>query len=154
MTVQLALSIALHQLATVIWIGGMFFAHFALRQSAQRELEPPQRLPFLLAVFRRFFAWVWIAVVVLWGSGAWILLGVYDGAAGWHVHLMIALALIMTVLFGYVYFVPYRKLGQRIAVEDWTGATRGVATIRRIILINLGLGIVTAMIGSAGRYLQ
>lgn len=154
MTLQLAIAIALHQLATVIWIGGMFFAHFALRQSAQRRLEPPQRLPLLLAVFDRFFVWVWLAVVVLWASGFWIFLGIYDGAMGWHVHVMMALALVMTALFAYIYFVPYRALGQRVGEQDWPGAAARVATIRRIILINLALGLATAMLGSAGRYLQ
>jgi uncharacterized membrane protein len=154
MTLQLAIAIALHQLATVIWIGGMFFAHFALRQSAQRRLEPPQRLPLLLAVFDRFFVWVWLAVVVLWASGFWIFLGIYDGAMGWHVHVMMALALVMTALFAYIYFVPYRALAQRVGEQDWAGAAARVATIRRIILINLALGLATAMLGSAGRYLQ
>ncbi|MCG6940664.1 MAG: CopD family protein [Thiohalocapsa sp.] len=154
MTVQLAVAIALHQLATVIWVGGMFFAHFALRQSAQRRLEPPQRLPLLSSVFDRFFRWVWVAVVLLWASGLWIFLGIYGGAMAWHVHAMMTLALVMTALFAYVYFVPYRALGQGVAAQDWVAAGRAVATIRRIVLVNLGLGIVTAMLGSAGRYLQ
>jgi uncharacterized membrane protein len=154
MTVQLAFAIALHQLATVVWVGGMFFAHFALRQSAQRRLEPPQRLQLLLAVFQRFFVWVWIAVATLWASGFWIFSGIYDGDMGWHVHVMMALALVMTALFAYLYFVPYRGLGRLVTREDWAGAGERVATIRRIIQFNLGLGLVTAMLGSAGRYLQ
>lgn len=154
MTTQLAIAIALHQLATVIWVGGMFFAHFALRQSAQTRLEPPQRLPLLLAVFNRFFVWVWIAVIVLWASGFWIFFGVYDGNMPWYVHVMMGLALVMTALFAYLYFVPYRALGQRVPAQDWAGAAEHLGTIRRIILINLGLGLVTAMLGSAGRYLQ
>jgi uncharacterized membrane protein len=154
MSAQLAVAIAMHQLATVIWIGGMFFAHFALRQSAQHRLEPPQRLPLLLAVFDRFFVWVWLSVIVLWGTGFWVFLGIYGGRMGWHVHLMMVLALVMTVLFAYLYFVPYRRLGQRVKASDWAGAGLRVVTIRRIILINLGLGLVTAMAGAAGRYLQ
>jgi uncharacterized membrane protein len=154
MTVQLALAIALHQLATVIWVGGMFFAHFALRGSAQRRLDPPQRFPLLLAAFDRFFVWVWIAVLVLWGSGLWMFVGAYGGAMGWHVHAMMAIALVMTVLFAYLYFVPYRALGRLVASEDWVAAGMRVATIRRIILINLVLGLVTAVLGSSGRYLQ
>jgi uncharacterized membrane protein len=97
---------------------------------------------------------VWIAVVVLWASGLWIFFGVYGGAMGWHVHAMMGLALLMTLLFAYVYFVPYRALGERVAAADWVAAGQRVAVIRRIILVNLGLGIVTAMLGSAGRYLQ
>jgi len=154
MTMQLALAIALHQLATVIWVGGMFFAHFALRLSAQRKLDPPQRLPLLLAVFNRFFVWVWIAVVVLWASGLWIFVGIYGAKMGWHVHAMMLLALIMSGLFAYLYFLPYRAMRQLVAVEDWTGAETRLTLIRRLILINLLLGLLTAGLGSAGRYLQ
>ncbi len=154
MSMQLAIAIALHQLATVVWIGGTFFAHFALRPSAQTQLQPPQRLALLLAVFRRFFVWVWIAVLVLWGSGFWIFSGIYDAAMGWHVHAMMALALVMTGLFAYLYFVPYRALGQQVAAADWAGAGVRLSTIRRIILLNLTLGLVVTVLGAAGRYWQ
>lgn len=154
MTIQLALAIALHQLATVIWVGGMFFAHFALRLSAQQKLDPPQRMALLLAVFDRFFTWVWVAVVALWASGFWIFSGIYSAKMGWHVHAMMLLALIMSVLFFYIYFVPYRAMGKLVAVADWSGAAARLAVIRRIILANLWLGLVTAGLGSAGRYLQ
>lgn len=153
MTLQLAIAIALHQLATVIWVGGMFFAHFALRRSAQNLLDPPLRLPLLLAVFDRFFVWVWLAIVVLWGSGLWVFLGIYGGGMAWHVHAMMGLALVMTGLFAYLYFVPYRRLGKLVSARDWPAAGGRVATIRQIILVNLGLGLVTAVLGSAGRYM-
>jgi uncharacterized membrane protein len=154
MTMQLALAIALHQLATVVWVGGMFFAHFALRLSAQRTLDPPQRMALMLAVFDRFFSWVWVAVVVLWVSGFWIFSGIYSGKMGWHVHAMMLTALIMSALFFYIYFVPYRAMGKLVSAADWTGAGARLAVIRRIILANLLLGLVTAALGSAGRYLQ
>jgi uncharacterized membrane protein len=154
MTIQLALAIALHQLATVVWVGGMFFAHFALRQSVQRTLEPPQRMALLLAVFGRFFGWVWIAVVALWASGFWIFSGIYGGSMGWHVHAMMLVAVIMSVLFFYIYFVPYRAMGKLAAAGDWAGAAARLAVIRRVILANLLLGLLTAALGSAGRYLQ
>ncbi|KAA6187702.1 hypothetical protein F2Q65_00195 [Thiohalocapsa marina] len=153
MTQQLALAIGLHQLATLVWIGGMFFAHFALRQAAQRTLEPPQRLRLMLGVFERFFVWVWLAVVVLWASGLWVFVGVYSGSMGWHVHTMMALALLMTALFAYIYFVPYRALARRVAEQDWPAAAERLGRIRAVILINLLLGLVTAGLGSAGRYL-
>lgn len=154
MTMQLALAIALHQLATVVWVGGMFFAHFALRLSAQRALDPPQRMALMLAVFDRFFAWVWVAVVALWASGFWIFSGVYSSKMGWHVHAMMLTALIMSVLFFYIYFVPYRVMGKLVAAADWPAAAARLAVIRRIILVNLLLGLLSAALGSAGRYLQ
>jgi uncharacterized membrane protein len=154
MTMQLALAIALHQLATVTWVGGMFFAHFALRLPAQCKLDPPQRLPLLLAVFDRFFVWVWIAVVALWGSGLWVFVGIYGAKMGWHVHAMMLLALIMSGLFAYLYFLPYRAMSRLVAAEDWTAAAARLTLIRRLMLINLLLGLLTVGLGSAGRYLQ
>ena len=55
----------IHLLAALIWVGGMFFAYVVLRPAAVEALEPPQRLRLWDAAFRRFFVWVWGAVVVL-----------------------------------------------------------------------------------------
>jgi len=41
----MVVAIPLHFLATVIWVGGMFFAYMALRSVAASLLEPAQRLP-------------------------------------------------------------------------------------------------------------
>ena len=58
----------LHLLGVVVWIGGMFFAHMALRPAAQ-ALPPPQRLPLLAATLTRFVQWVAVAIVAILGSG-------------------------------------------------------------------------------------
>ena len=59
----------LHLLGVVVWVGGMFFAHMALRPAAQ-ALPPPQRLPLLAATLTRFVAWVGVrSIVILVGSG-------------------------------------------------------------------------------------
>ena len=41
----MSVAITLHLLAALIWVGGMFFAHMALRPAVNTMLEPPQRLP-------------------------------------------------------------------------------------------------------------
>ncbi len=73
---------------------------------------------------------------------------------GWHVHAMMLIALIMSGLFFYLYFVPYRAMGKSVAAEDWPGAAARLVVIRRVMLVNLLLGLLTAGLGSAGRYLQ
>ena len=35
----------LHLSGVIVWVGGMFFAHFCLRPVAALQLPPPQRLP-------------------------------------------------------------------------------------------------------------
>ena len=49
----------LHVMGVVVWVGGMFFAHMALRPAVQ-SLAPPERLPLLAATLSRFIAgWRW-----------------------------------------------------------------------------------------------
>ncbi|MCU0834375.1 MAG: CopD family protein [Chromatiaceae bacterium] len=152
MTQAIALSYALHQLATVVWVGGMFFAHMALRPVVSSVLEPPLRLPLMLGVLRRFFRWVWLSIALLWGTGLWIFLGGMGGKAGGHVHLMMAIALVMTALFVYLWFVPFRHLKAAVASTAWPAAGARLARIRQIILTNLILGLITAVAGAAGRF--
>ncbi|HCH57240.1 MAG TPA: hypothetical protein DEV64_09140, partial [Rhodospirillaceae bacterium] len=58
------IALALHLLAALVWVGGMFFAIMVLRLAAG-ELEPPVRVPLWGRVFSKFFPWVWMAVIVL-----------------------------------------------------------------------------------------
>lgn len=152
MPLQLAVAIAIHQLATLVWVGGMFFAHFALRAAAQ-SLEPATRLPLLAGVMRRFFRWVWLAILALWASGAWIWFGIQGGHMGGHVHAMATLALVMTGLFVWLWFVPYARLRAAVKATDWAAAGAAFARVRLVIVVNLGLGLLTAVLGAAGRYL-
>jgi len=148
----MAIAVALHVLAAIVWVGGMFFAHQCLRPALD-AVEPPVRLPIMAGALRRFFVWVWLAVAVLLltGFGQIVALG---GMAAWgpHVHLMIALGILMMLLFGHLYFAPNRRLQAAVAARDWPVAGRNLATIRRIVEINLVLGVLTAAIGASGRY--
>ena len=146
------LLLTLHLLATIIWVGGMFFAHMAMRQAANELLEPPQRLPFLKRVLDRFFRWVWLAVALILASGYWIFLVLLNARAGLHVHLMQGLGLVMTGLFCFVYFVPYRRMGAALERQDLPAAAAQMAMIRKIIGTNLVLGLVTTVI-AASKYL-
>ena len=49
-----------HVLSIIVWIGGMFFAHFCLRPAAQ-QLEPPQRVRLMHGVLQRFLGAVAVA---------------------------------------------------------------------------------------------
>jgi uncharacterized membrane protein len=128
----------------------MFFAHFALRPALGEFLEPPQRLPFVLRVFSRFFYWVWGAIVLLWSSGLWIFLHLYGGKAGLYVHLMMGSAGIMTFLFWIIWFFPYRKMKAAVIAKDWPEAGVRLTHIRGLVLTNLLLGLATAVLGVAG----
>ncbi|HIP53779.1 MAG TPA: hypothetical protein EYH03_07205 [Chromatiales bacterium] len=142
-------ALTLHLLATIVWVGGMFFAHMALRPAAEALFEPPQRLPLMHAVLTRFFRWVWAALIVILLSGYWIFFGVYNAQTAGYVHLMQAIGWLMAALFAYIYFVPYRGLGRALEAGELPAAGASLAVIRRIIVINLSLGIVEAVLGAA-----
>ncbi|MCP3669925.1 MAG: hypothetical protein GY814_05740 [Gammaproteobacteria bacterium] len=140
------LLLALHLLGTVVWVGGMFFAHMAMRQAANELLEPPLRLPFLKRVLDRFFTWVWLAVVLILASGYWIFLVLFNGQAGLYVHLMQGVGLVMVVLFCFIYFAPYQRMGLALERQDIPAAAAQMAIIRKVIGVNLILGLVTTVI--------
>ncbi|WP_353572362.1 CopD family protein [Candidatus Albibeggiatoa sp. nov. BB20] len=147
------LLVSLHVLAVVIWIGGMFFAHNMLRPAAM-SLEPPQRLLLWRQVFKRFFAWVWIAIIVLLitGIGLIVLFGGM-GHVRWPVHLMLTTGLLMIGLFSYLFFAPYRQFRQAINIQNYPAAAEQLARIRFIVTTNLALGLITTLIATAGKYI-
>ena len=117
----MAVGIALHTLAAVIWVGGMFFAYLVLRPSAG-ALEPAIRLPLWQRVFSRFFPWVWLSIAVLLASGfSMIFMGLGGfGAVGTYVHAMTALGIVMMAIYAHLYFAPWKRFrrssgGRRLA---------------------------------------
>ena len=144
-----ALALTLHLLASIVWVGGMFFAHMAMRPALEEMLEPPQRLPLLRNILGRFFRWVWLAVVLILVTGFWIFFGVYQGQMGLYVHIMTTLGVVMALLFSFIYLVLYQRMGQALDEGDVPTAGKNMALIRRIIAINLVLGLVSSVLGVA-----
>lgn len=137
----------IHLLAALIWVGGMFFAYVALRPAAAEVLEPPQRLSLWDAVFRRFFSWVWGAVSILMVSGLYMVY-LYGGLAhvARHIHIMLFIGLTMMVIYGYVYFACYVPFSLHVAKQRWKEAGEILAKIRKLIAINLSLGLLTVCV--------
>lgn len=148
----MAFAIFLHVLGVVVWVGGMFFAHQMLRPVAADLLAPPQRLPLWAGVFGRFFPVVWIAVALILFSGLYMimLLGGFRHLA-LSVHLMFGIGLVMTVVFCFVYFVPYGKLLRAVAAQEWKPAGDALATIRKLIGFNLILGLINIAVATVSR---
>lgn len=150
MELQIAIPIALHQAAGLVWVGGMFFAHFALRPTLKEALDPQPRLRVALGVFQRFFPWVWGSIAVLWLSGLWVFLGVMGAKAGLYVHAMMGIALIMTLVFAVIYFIPFRRMQGSVVAAEWPKAASAFGWIRGLMAVNLGLGLATVVIAAAG----
>jgi len=149
------ISTTLHVLSFVIWIGGMFFAHIALRPVVASLLEPPVRLSLMSQVLSRFFPWVWLSIVLLWATGFWLIFGTYGGMAnvGVYIHIMLTIVAVMTIIYMYIFFIPFPSLKQNVADKNFPEAGKSLASIRQLIGINLWLGLIVIIIGTAGRYI-
>ncbi|MBF0310668.1 MAG: CopD family protein [Magnetococcales bacterium] len=150
----MSIAIALHLLAALIWIGGMFFAHMVLRLAVEtRDLEDKVHL--WQEVLPRFFRWVWGAVVVLPLTGYWMAVTLYGNPflATGSIRIMQVLGWSMILLFVGIYFTSYRSFQERMRQQLFPEAGLYLLRIRRVVTINLILGLLVAVIASAGRFL-
>ncbi len=138
--------LALHILCIVVWVGGMFFALVVLRPSLA-ALEPAQRIALHNRVFRRFFLVIWHVMPIALLAGYAMIAGVWGGFAHlpWNINAMQALGLIMAAIFVVIVFGPYRRF--RAAVST-ARAAEAAERIRRLIQVNLVLGLVTIVIAA------
>ncbi|MBB2495164.1 CopD family protein [Aquipseudomonas ullengensis] len=138
-----AATYALHVLAALIWVGGMFFAWMILRPAAVATLEAPARLTLWADVFRRFFQWVWACVLLLPISGMAMLHLRFAGfeTAPRYVHIMIGLFIVMLALFLRVQFLVLPELRRAIASQDWPAGGAALGKIRKLVGFNLLIGL-------------
>lgn len=132
----------LHVAAAIAWLGGVSFMLFALRPVVIQQLAPPQRLPLIAQILKRFFVLVWLAIGVLLLTGLTMLIdaGMKNAPLGWHA--MFGIGLLMFALFGHLYFGPFRRLNQAVGAADWPAGGRCVGQIATLAKVNLGLGAV------------
>jgi uncharacterized membrane protein len=148
-----ALLIALHVLAVVVWVGGMFFAYMVLRPSAG-PLPSETRLALWHRVFRRFFPWVWSSIFVLLASGYGMMFLSFGGFAGarLYIQVMQGIGIVMMLVFMHLFFGPWRRFSAAVDGKHFAQAAEQLNQIRRIVADNLVLGLVTIIVGASGRF--
>jgi len=146
----MSIALALHVLSIVIWVGGMFFAHQCLRPAAVTTLEPPLRLQLWVAVFKRFFPWVWLCIILVLGSGLWMMFQFPKPPL--FIHIMLGLGIIMMFIFLHVFFAPYNRLKKAVNETRWPDGGKALGQIRTLVGINTTIGIITILVATAGKY--
>lgn len=144
--------IAIHVLAAVVWVGGLFFLLCVVRPAAG-GMSAGERLPLFAQVLRRFFPWVWLSVVALLvtGFGMIPMLGGM-AAVPIHIHVMLGLGLVMMLLFGHIFFSPWRRMHKAVEAGALKDAGRNLNQIRILASVALLLGLVIVVVATGGRY--
>ncbi len=105
-------------------------------------------------VLGRFFLWVWVSIAALLASGFAMVMAGFGGFAKLphYINTMMAVGIVMVAIFAHVYFAPWQRFRRAVVAADWSAAERSVTQIRLLVMINLLLGLVTAVVGASGRY--
>jgi uncharacterized membrane protein len=139
--------LSLHLMAAVIWVGGIFFMHNVLRR-VMNQREAPERLAVLSESFALFFRWVWGSVIVILVTGFYIIYGIYDGFSSLplspflHIYVMLIIGSIMSLIYFYIYFVPFRALKKARADGAIPQAAMHLKQVRILGFVNLILGTI------------
>ena len=130
----------LHLAAAIFWMGGMGFVLLALRPAAHAQLQPPQRLTLMVQVLRRFFVLVIASIAVLLATGVPLLMQVPGAQAprGWHA--MAGLGVLMVLVFGHIFFVPWRRMQRAVAAQLWPEGGKRVNQVALLVKVNFALG--------------
>jgi len=143
----------LHVLGVTVWVGGMFFAYMALRPAAAQVLEPPQRLPLWSRTLGRFFRWVWVAIVLILVSGLHMMVSLGGMQAPLHAWAMMVIGIGMMLIFAHVFFAAFRRLERAVGAGDWKAGGAALGQIRKLVGLNLILGLITITVATAGKVL-
>ncbi len=149
----MGIAIALHVLAAVIWVGGMFFAVYIQRPAAN-ELAADIRVALWARALGRFLPAVWALVAVLLGSGYWMVFAAYGGLAALPLYLsaMHGIGWIMVLLFLHLWFAPYRRFRAALVAGNTPDAGKYLNQIRILVTVNFYIGLINVAIGASGRY--
>lgn len=148
----MSILIAIHVLAAVIWVGGLFFLLQIVRPSAG-SMPASERLPLFSNVLGRFFGWVWLSIATLLVTG-YAMIYMMGGMAAipTYVDIMQGLALVMVLMFAHIFFAPWRRMRKAIEAGALKDAGRDLNQIRVLASIVLVLGVIVVVVATGGRY--
>ncbi|HZZ05062.1 CopD family protein, partial [Paraburkholderia sp.] len=61
----------------------------------------------------------------------------------WPLHAMAGLGIVMMLIFGHIRFAVFPRIRRAVQAQKWPDGAQAVGTIRRLVLINIVLGVVT-----------
>jgi uncharacterized membrane protein len=150
---KVAVAIALHILAVIIWLGGLFLLSVVLQPSA-RPLDSATALPLWHRVLSRFLVWGWAGVVLILTTGVTMVFLEFGGFANipniHRANMVVGIPAI--VLYGYLYFAPWQRFRRAVSSNEAMAAERSIRRVRFLMATILALGLVASVVSAAARY--
>jgi uncharacterized membrane protein len=149
-----ALAIIFHLIAINIWVGGMFIIIIVLAKVVS-TLEKSAQQVFWQGTLRRFFFWVWLAVIGLLGTGFGMIFYRFGGIeyTPWYVLVMAGLGISMAIVFMVIYFIFYKNFEREFNMGNIEGSRRQLRIIRGLGIVNMVLGFCVMVVIGGSPYL-
>ena len=144
----------LHVVATIVLLGGLFFASVVFRPIA-RGLDVATASSLWLQILSRLFAWGWVSLLLILATGIAMVslkFGGFSGVPMIHRGNM-AIGIPAIALFGYAFFGPWRQCRRTISRRHWAAAEKELTRVRVLMGIVLTLGLVASVVSAVGRYI-
>lgn len=148
-----AIAHAVHQIGVLIWIGSLFFVRLVLLPATGTAKSPMIRMRLRLDAYRHMFRWGWVGLVLVWGSGLWGLKILDLAALPLHVQIMVAMAAAMVLLHLLGYFAFFLNMDIAVDEERLIRAAKNNFWMRKLLWVNLVLGLGAAFLGASGAHL-
>jgi uncharacterized membrane protein len=146
-------ALALHILAAIIWLGGLFLLCVVLQPSA-RPLVSVIALSLWHRVLSRFFVWAWVGLALILISGIAMVFLEFGGFAKipsiHRANMLIGIPAI--ALYGYLYFAPWQRFRRAVSSNDAMAAKRSIRQVRMLMATILALGLVASVVSAGARY--
>lgn len=141
--------LSLHVIGAALWVGGLGYAIIVLRPSIAVLDQPAARIQLHLQSMKRFLRLTWHIMPLVLLTGWVMVFTLYGGFAAlpWAVNAMQAGALIMTAIFLYLYFGPFRRFRRAIRPGPEL-----IGRMRTLVTINLVIGVLVLVFASIGHF--
>jgi uncharacterized membrane protein len=67
--------------------------------------------------------------------------------------IMLVIGIVMMLIFAHVFFAAFRRLERAVAAADWKAGGAALGQIRKLVGLNLILGLITITVATIGRML-
>jgi len=149
-----AFAIIFHLIAINIWVGGMFFIIMVLGKVVS-TLEVPEQQAFWHNILKRFFFWVWLAVIGLLATGIGMIFYRFGGLASTPLYIIVmaSFGISMVMIFFVIYFAFYQKFLRDLNAGNVQGSRHQLRIIRSLGIVNMVLGFCVVIVIGGGPYL-
>jgi len=140
----------LHVISAVVWIGGMVAMKYAAHPSFMEITSPIERLERISFALKRLFLIVFIFILILAGTGAFLTIGYGIKYTDFHIYTRIKEAIWGLMFLNYGAMVIRRsKVDKAIAQGDLVYAKNNLIIIGKYMVpINILLGVSAIFIGA------